>query len=450
MSNEHNDFRWHNDDYQNKVLDTKSTSNDKTYYTEKYIPKKKKFLLNYISIALISAILGGVIFGTTYAFMSPIISEHYNQATINENIQQNENSNLPDEEEFKQGLENSDINEGNELPNNESNSNINMENVIDGDKILSVPEIANKVGPAVVGITTKLQSKSFWGDVYETEGSGSGILISSDGFIVTNNHVIESGTEITVILNDANVKTKNENNSNRFTATVVGADPKTDLAVLKIDAKNLPYAKLGDSSQLEVGEMAVAIGNPLGQEFAGSVTVGVISALNRSITVDDRKFKLIQTDAAINPGNSGGALVNSKGEVIGINTIKMSTAGVEGMGFAIPINEAKPIIKDLQEHGYVKGRPLIGIIGRDITKNIAEAYGWPEGIYVIQVNEFSGAELAGIRPGDIIIKFNGRRIKTSEELNEAKDGYNVGDVVKIEIVRNGENKTVDLTLTEEK
>jgi serine protease Do len=456
-----NGFNWNKDDYEKNMYNSENkTENNQSYYTEHYITnnkKKRRPILNYISVSIISAIIGGLIFGTTFAFMSPIIEEKY-EKNISEVLQENESNNDkvitvdPNVENF------------NEEPYYESGENEYAQNtekgdgetagmpqqINEGDKVLTVPEISKKVGPAVVGITTKIQGRNFWGDPYETEGSGSGIILSSDGFIVTNNHVIEGGTEITVILNDAHIQVDSESKTNKFTATVVGADPKTDLAVLKIDAKNLPYAKLGESSKLDVGEMAVAIGNPLGQEFAGSVTVGVISALNRTINVDDREFKLIQTDAAINPGNSGGALVNSTGEVIGINTIKMSITGVEGMGFAIPIDEAKPIIEDLKTYGYVKGRPLIGIVGRDITQSIAQSYNWPEGIYVIQVSENSGAKAAGILPGDIITKFNGKDIKSLSDLNVAKENLKVGDVVRIRVYREGEYKVFDVTLTEEK
>ena len=205
-------------------------------------------------------------------------------------------------------------------------------------QLLSVVEIARKVGPTVVGINTKVAMQNFFGMPTMQDGSGSGIIISSDGYVVTNNHVIEGASEIKVLLSDGK----------EFEAKLVGADARTDLAVLKMEGLNFPYATLGNSSELQVGELAVAIGNPLGNELAGSVTGGYISALNRSITVDDRKFNLIQTDAAINPGNSGGALVNNYGEVIGINSVKMSASGVEGIGFAIPIDEAKPIIEDLK------------------------------------------------------------------------------------------------------
>jgi serine protease Do len=310
-----------------------------------------------------------------------------------------------------------------------------------GDKkLLSTVEIARNVGPTVVGINSKTQVQSFWGMPQTAEGSGSGILISQDGYIVTNNHVIEGANEIKVILN----------NGKEHQAKVIGSDSRTDLAVIKIDVTGIKYAVLGDSSTLQVGELAVAIGNPLGNELAGSVTLGIISALNRTITVDNRALNLIQTDAAINPGNSGGALVNNYGEVIGINSIKMKEVGVEGIGFAIPINEAKPVIEDLMNGGYVKGRPVIGIGGRNVTEQDAKAYSIPVGVYITEVAPYSAAELAGIRQRDVVIKFNGVEVKTVEEINTEKEKYKVGDTVKITLNRNGEERVVDLTLLEDK
>ena len=229
----------------------------------------------------------------------------------------------------------------------------------DGQKTLTVSEIAKLVGPSCVGVINKakIQPQRYYdpfsgryyyyqsGDELVKQGSGSGIIISEDGYIVTNQHVIADASEITIILNTGD----------EYTATLIGADSKSDLAVLKINATGLTAAVLGDSSQVEVGDLAVAIGNPLGQELAGTVTAGVISAVNRKMTVENRSYNLIQTDAAINPGNSGGALVNKYGEVIGINTIKMSQTSIEGIGFAIAISEAKPIIDDLMSGGYVSG-----------------------------------------------------------------------------------------------
>lgn len=306
---------------------------------------------------------------------------------------------------------------------------------------LSIVDIAKKAGPAVVGIINKQQSVNYWGQSTEQTGSGSGIIIRSDGYIITNSHVIEGADSVTVITST----------NEEYSATVVGQDAKTDLAVIKVNASGLPTAEIGSSADLQVGELAVAIGNPLGQEFAGSVTAGVISALNRSISIEGRQYTLIQTDAAINPGNSGGALLNDKGQVIGINSVKISSSELEGMGFAIPIDDAMTIIEELMDHGYVKGRPVIGIASREINSATARRYGLVEGVYVVQVNEGSGAEKAGLQIGDVIVAADGKTIKTLDELNEIRDSHKSGETIQLTIMRNNESKqTVNVVLGEEK
>lgn len=314
----------------------------------------------------------------------------------------------------------------------------------DGKKALSVTEIAKLVGPSCVGVINKakLQPQRYYdpfsgryyyyqtGEELVKQGSGSGIIISTDGYIVTNQHVIADATEITIILNTGD----------EYVATVVGSDSKSDLAVLKINASGLTAAVLGDSSQVEVGDLAVAIGNPLGQELAGTVTSGVISAVNRKMTVDNRSYNLLQTDAAINPGNSGGALVNKYGEVIGINSIKMSETGVEGIGFAIAISEAKPIIDDLMNSGYVSGRSLIGVT---LTES-------RNGLTVYSVSAGSGAEKAGIKEGDLIVKADGKAVNTSDAINEIRDSKKPGDYITLTVIRNGELTDISVQLTEDK
>lgn len=312
-----------------------------------------------------------------------------------------------------------------------------------GQEPLSMVEIARRVGPAVVGITATGQSASNLGIFsmpQETQSSGSGIIISSDGYIVTNNHVVSGATKLKVTLNTLD----------EYDAKLIGTDPQTDLAVIKIEASGLTAAVLGNSSDVEVGEVAIAIGNPLGQELAGTVTTGIISATNRNVTVDGVEYTLLQTDAAINNGNSGGALVNAYGEVIGINSVKMSSTGVEGLGFAIPSDTAKPIISDLMSYGYVKGRPVIGITGRNITQEMSSYYDLPIGVYISSVAEFSAAETAGLKPGDVIIKCDGKTIETMEELNEARDQHQVGDVLTLTVVRNGSKSDIQVTLGEDR
>lgn len=310
---------------------------------------------------------------------------------------------------------------------------------------LSIPEIAEKVGPSCVGVINKTKVTPqryydpFTGRYYYTsdpdsdelqeQGSGSGIIIRENGYIVTNQHVIDGATAITVILNTGE----------EYEATLVGADEKSDLAVLKIDKTGLPAATLGDSDKLQVGELAVAIGNPLGQELKGSVTHGIISAVNRKMTVDNKVYNLVQTDAAINPGNSGGALCNKYGEVIGINTIKLSSTEVEGIGFAIATSEAIPIIEDLINNGYVSGRPLVGI---SVSQN-------RNGLTVEQISKGSGAEQAGLQIGDLIVKADGQSVKTSSELNEIRDKKSPHDTLTLTVIRNGEVLDINVVLSED-
>ena len=263
-----------------------------------------------------------------------------------------------------------------------------------------VVEISEKVGPAIVGITNKStirQRHPLWGDTYEeeSEGYGSGIIISEDGYIVTNNHVIENADELIVILKGGK----------EVKATLIGKDSVTDVAVIKIEEPDLTVAKIGDSDQVRQGELAIAIGNPLGHALAGTVTVGVVSAVDREITHGQQQFTMIQTDAAINPGNSGGALVNSKGEVIGMNTLKTRA---EGLGFAIPTNEFMPIAQELIEKGDIE-RPGIGVLISEVTDDMIETYGFPKGVAIVEIAPDGAADKAGLLPRDIIVSVEDKR-----------------------------------------
>ena len=299
---------------------------------------------------------------------------------------------------------------------------------------------AKKVGPAVVGITNKAYVRDYFNRVELRErGTGSGVIYDKNGYIATNNHVIEGASEIIVSLPDGRtVKGK-----------VLGADAATDLAVVKIDVKDLPVAEFGDSDTLQVGEPAIAIGNPLGLEFRGSVTAGVISALNRSIEIGERKFQLIQTDAAINPGNSGGALVNADGEVVGINSAKIALGGVEGIGFAIPVNTAKPILDELVERGRI-ARPYLGASLLD--KEAADRFGFDVdlhgGIFLVKVVPDSPAAKAGLRVGDIILSFNGAKVSNAVELRSKLSECKVGDKVAVEYIRGDIKRTKNVVLEE--
>ena len=382
------------------------------YISETCLRRKKKGnFLRYTAAVICGMFAGAVIFGGARAFSNKFTNSNGNSVVLNQNSIYDKIVGT-------------------------SNSNKNT-----SGRVLDVTEIAAKVGPSVVGIINKQNVTSWWtGGTVEQQGSGSGIIISSDGYIITNSHVIEGASSIEVVLSSGD----------KYPAMLIGQDVKTDLAVVKIDVKNLPAAELGKSSELRVGELAVAIGNPLGLEFQGSVTAGVISALNRTIDVDGRQYTLVQTDAAINPGNSGGPLVNRYGQIIGINTVKISTSDTEGMGFAIPIDVAAPIIEELISKGYVSGRPPIGIGVREITEDMSKYYNLPVGVYVISISEGSGAEKAGILQGDVIIKADGKTVTNMDELNEVRDTHKAGETIKLDIVRSGKNMTVNVTLGEEK
>ena len=310
--------------------------------------------------------------------------------------------------------------------------------------------VAQKVLPSIVGIEVNYTVNSmFFNQQSTATATGSGIIISEDGYIITNNHVISSSSSSSYYtIGEANsIKVTLNGDETKYDAKIVGTDSQTDLAVIKIDKTGLTAAELGSSSSVQVGEFAMAVGSPLGMQ--NTVTGGMISALNREVTDSDGKtFTLIQTDAAINSGNSGGALVNSKGQVIGINTLKVSSTGVEGMGFAIPIDSAKPIIEQLIQYNKVK-RPYIGIAGRDLDETTAKKNNLVVGIYVASVDEYSAAEKAGIKAGDVIVKADGQEIKTMTELNNIKNTHNIGDTMTVTVNRNGQEKEITLTLQEQ-
>ena len=306
---------------------------------------------------------------------------------------------------------------------------------------------ANKVLPSVVGISISYNVSAF-GMTQTAEATGSGIIITSDGYILTNNHVVSSSdssyyyqvskaTKVTVSLYGSDEK---------YDATIIGTDEQTDLAIIKIDADNLTPAELGDSSSIKVGEFVLAIGNPLGLDT--SVTSGIISALERDIsTSDGTTYHVLQTDCAINSGNSGGALVNSNGQVIGINTLKLSGTGIEGVGFAIPINDTIDVFEQLIKHGKVL-RPYIGISGSNLSETTAQRYNLPVGIYVEDISENSGASNSDLRKGDVITAADGQNITTMKELDTIKNAKEIGDTIKLTVYRSGNYLDIEITLTE--
>jgi len=408
-----------------------------SFYSERYEkPRKGKIremIIPLLIVALISSVIGGALVGAWFQFGAPALAEkNQSQSQSNPSDEQP----LSDLQKVKQ-----------------------IEIVNSTESPATV--IAEKVGPSIVGIKVTYLTQDFWFGAQQTSGSGSGIIIRSDGYILTNNHVIEdamgSGNQIA---RGASIQVILPNQPDEYyDAKVVGRDEKTDIAVLKIDLSELPAAEIGNSDELKVGELAVAIGNPAGLEFMGSVTQGIISGLNRQIQVGSgQTLKVIQTDAAINPGNSGGALVNAKGQVIGVNTVKISGSNYEGLGFAIPINTAMEIANSLISDGYVKGRPQLGVsIDTRFNEELAKQYNVPAGLLVADVSPLSAAYNAGIKSGDIIVEFNGVPVKTFSELETEKNKYKAGDTVMLKIYRfegndvtKGKYLNIEVTLGEDK
>ena len=305
---------------------------------------------------------------------------------------------------------------------------------------------AQKALPSMVSISVEYDV-NYMGMKKAVAGSGSGVVISEDGYILTNNHVISSADSSSFYqVSDAkSIKVKIYGDETEYEAEIIGTDSQTDLAVLKIDKTELTPAELGDSSSIQIGEFVLAIGNPYELDY--SVTAGIISALNREMTVENTTYNVIQADCAINSGNSGGALVNSKGQVIGITTLKLAGEGIEGVSFAIPVNDTVPIYQELIENGKIS-RPFVGISGIDLDEVTAIRNGLTKGIYVDSIVSGSSAEDAGIMPGDVIVSFDGKDVFTMDELNAIKNTKNVGDKVEIKLYRKNELKTVTVTLKE--
>lgn len=301
-------------------------------------------------------------------------------------------------------------------------------------------EIVKKTADSVVEIATEGIKTGSFAQQYVVQGAGSGVIISEDGYIITNHHVIDGASNVTVTLRDGQTS---------YTAAVIGSDQDNDIALLKVDATGLTPATFGDSSTLAVGDYVVAIGNPLG-ELGGTVTDGIISALARDVTIEGQNMTLLQTNAQISPGNSGGGLFNANGELVGIVNAKDSATEVEGIAFAIPVNNVLDIIDDLKSYGYVTGKIDLGMQFTDITSSdSAFYYGVNKtGCYVLSVTKGSNAEEAGFRTGDLITNVNGTSVSSSADIEKALENAKVGDKVKFTVYRNGSTKELTLTLAE--
>ncbi len=339
-----------------------------------------------------------------------------------------------------------------------SSERITLEQLAAPEDAMSIPDIVTKLSPSVVGISCITS---------EGQVSGTGIVLNDKGYVVTNAHVVNGASAVSIVLTDSTEKKDapddssksvaeqiledqngQQNDNNTIEAEIIGVDTQTDLAVLKVERNDLKPAEFGTSGGIMVGELAIVIGNPLGFDLANTVTSGIISATDRKLTIEDRTMNLIQTDASINSGNSGGPLINAYGQVIGITSAKVSSTYGEGLGFAIPIDDAKKIIEDLTAYGYVKGRPTLGISGQNINAFYAQYYNVPQGFIVKNVENGSAAQQAGIQVNDIIVGIQGKMISSIEEFNEIKSNYSAGDEITVSVYRNDNIMDIKVTLGE--
>jgi serine protease Do len=420
-------------DEKKEEVNMSSSSNDSYQKSSNYIDadpvdqkvKKKrrssfnKKVLSYVLVGLICTTIGGVATGFASLYALPN-TEFFKSTPLYQSINGNGNNSV------NSAAIVADLNHPTKLSTSA--------------EALSVAEINKKVGPAVVGVSTKSISATsrYYGQA--AEGMGSGIIINEEGYVLTNHHVIENAQEVKVILSDGK----------EVAAKVMNSDSTLDIAVVKIteNIKMPAVAELGISGSLQVGEDVVAIGNPLGKEFLGTVTNGIVSAVNRQL--DENGIKYIQTNTAINSGNSGGPLINSRGQVIGINTAKIGQTGVEGLGFAIPIDSVKDKIENLSKPVLMIGIVSDRVIDEATSKQLTEKYkvDFPVGVYITDVVEFSAAEKAGVKIGDIVTKFDGQKVKTVAEINTLKLKHKSGDTIKVEVNRDGKSKELELKLAE--
>ena len=378
-------------------------------------PRKRRTGLKIAALALVFALIGGVGGGAVTAYYI----RGGNQAAVE--TEDAGTSGISDEE--------------NVVVNNVVHTNT-------GDKSLTPQEVYNMYVNSTVGVTTSGTTTNVFGQTTEFAASGSGFIISADGYIVTNHHVIADASSVQVALYDGTT----------YDAEIVGSDESNDVALLKVDATGLQPVAIGDSDEVEVGDQVAAIGNPLGQ-LTFSLTVGYVSALDRSINTDGTPINMLQTDAAINSGNSGGPLFDMNGNVIGITTAKYSGStssgtSIEGIGFAIPINDAMAIVNDLMQYGYVTGQAYLGISVQDLDSTTARYYSLPLGVYVMSVNSGSCAEKAGIQQRDIITGLGDETVESYADLAAALKNHKAGDEISLTVYRAGETLTLNVVLDE--
>lgn len=404
--------------------------NDRPYYTDPFwAPEAEQKKKKHSKMKIVMLVIGVVvlIIASAYAFAGSggVYLHFFGPGIPAENSDNSLQIPNQNNTEDKTAGENS-------IPAAETGTGITMTlvPVPDGPE-LTLQEIYTKCLSSVVGVRTELSKTQY--------SMGTGIVMTADGYIVTNTHVLDGGHAVTVTLWDGE----------EHEAKLVGADSVSDLAVLKIEASGLTAAQFGDSTGLQVGDSVVTIGNPLGEDLRGTMTNGIISAINRDITYDGHMMTLIQTNAAINEGNSGGPLINLYGQVVGITNMKAaSTNGVEGIGFAIPTASARAVVDALIAEGRVSGRPSIGITVGPVSSSAVDYYDLPDGLYIESVAKGSDAEAQGVQSGDILVAVNGEPVATTYDVNAIKDGMQVGDTVTLTLYRDGETFDVTITLVD--
>ena len=417
---------------------TQSFYNDYSAYRQNnvnefvYRPEQKKSRARKVLIG-ITALLAAAAIGVTSIVGYTLVTGDKIGTTTNASVEETEDAEegatAKNEAENKKNKDSAKVNK--EVP--------TIVQLASPDDAMKIPDIVTKVSPSVVGISCMTNRGA---------ATGTGIIMSEDGYIITNAHVVSDAQTIQVLLPKSYADENSSEEDLTVKAQLVGKDTQTDIAVLKIDKKGLTKAEFGKSSDLKVGEVAIVIGNPLGFELANSVTAGIISALDRTINIEDRTMNTIQTDASINNGNSGGPLINAYGQVIGITSAKVTSSYGEGLGFAIPIDEAIPIVKELIAHGYLTGRPTLGVSGENVSNVYAQYYNIPKGFFVKKVNPGSAAEKAGIKVDDIVIGIEGKLIESMEEFNKIKKNYKAGDTIKVSVYRDKKIIDLDVTLDE--
>ena len=432
-----------NDDQEQRRPDYQNYYPYQNYYNPDGRPKKKKHTGLLVILVTLALITGATSFavnvlglrvdlgqrGLTIGFSEPK-TDKTQQSSVGEQLQAA--SNVPGAPE--QSSQTAAPVQSQKLDVQQSPQSVENRPV-ETEQALSLQEIYEKVFPSVASISCVLDNGT---------SSGTGIVMSADGYVITNYHVVDGARQIYVLLGE----------NDRYAATLVGSDETTDLAVLNVEAADLTPAEFGDSSALRVGDMVVAIGDPLGTELRGTMTDGIVSAINRDLNLSGRQMTLIQTNAALNSGNSGGPLINCYGQVIGINTMKMSSysstsATVEGLGFAIPIAAAKPVIDELIAQGYVSGRPAIGIRGQNLDLRAQFFYHMPSGVVVTEILEDSDAAQKGLETDDIIVGLNDVNISSLDDLVSAKNSLTAGDTVTLVIYRGGQYYKVEVVLMDQ-